>query len=430
MVDPGHAEAMGRALGLAAQDEHVRTIRVLPVGDAACSVVRDLPARYSLGKGYKATIIDGGRKGAAKHLAAELSAADWRALSELVITHWDADHWEGLLALASRLPKTPPGLSADLTIYSPAVATNAPPHLASTLASFIRAASPTGVDAIDLKTAWQRLCPNVKVKPRAEGQVVPIAGRDHKVVWPPRTLDPVLEKRAHNLVKELREVAKHYPGLEEAMDEAYEPMFGPVDETDPNGNAEMPPLAATDDEWHYFSDETQSTPGAQEDGAEEVADDDGEEFEDEDAFWNDINAGWNVRVPTGSGRAPKPTPRILNPTKYERKLIERARALQNDLSLVFHDEEQGSLLVYGDAPSGLVRSLNLRLRNSYRVLLAPHHGTIKMPGPSAWFCIAQCGTDRFVALWKKNHVHGAHSLSSNCLSVGQGPGFHVNLDCP
>jgi hypothetical protein len=99
------------------------------------------------------------------------------------------------------------------------------------------------------------------------------------------------------------------------------------------------------------------------------------------------------------------------------KLVRKARAAQNDLSLVFHDPVQASLVVFGDAPRWIVQLVSSELSTRpYQVSLAPHHGSRKVPSsiPEAETCISQHGP-RLGPNW---HYHKkSHQNTGKCLSV-------------
>lgn len=102
------------------------------------------------------------------------------------------------------------------------------------------------------------------------------------------------------------------------------------------------------------------------------------------------------------------------------RLVKAARRAQNDLSLVFHDPERASLLVFGDAPPRIVERLSGELAaRRYQVALAPHHGSHKVPGntPAAEICVSQQGRHRGAG-WP-NH-RDSHANNGQCVHTRDG----------
>ena len=162
---------------------------------------------------------------AALVLAEHLSAADWDSLSELVVTHFDADHWVGLQVIAQSAPHGPGGRS-ELPIYFPAVPFNVDRRLSAVVARFISVTSPSGVEAMDLRAAWGRLIP-VRLNPLAKGDPFLLAGRLHEVLWPPQHFDGSSTERLNLLVQRIEAEAdslhdEGYPQLKWSLREAYQ----------------------------------------------------------------------------------------------------------------------------------------------------------------------------------------------------------------
>jgi hypothetical protein len=356
----------------------VRTITVLNVGDGACSVVRE---RFGEDDSRNRTaIIDCGGNSAgegALTLACNLSHTDWRALSELVVTHFDADHWIGLRRLAQNAPPGS-GVWPELPIYFPAVPFQVNGRLVASVVALITATGPFGVQAMDLQAAWSSLGP-IKLVPLAKGDLFQLAGRFHEVVWPPQRLDERATERLNGLVQRIESEADRlanagYPQLKRSIRETY--RNGPYN-------------------WHS--------------GEIIVADMD---------FWPPELGAPEEEEPEGLGPDGTPIPAI--PREWARrddfrKLVKAARRAQNDLSLVFHDPERASLLVFGDAPYRVVDKVSGELNSHrYQVALAPHHGSQMVPGniPTAEACVSQLGR-RLRQHWH-NH-RDSHANNGNCL---------------
>lgn len=357
---------------------------MLNVGDGACSVVRE---RFGEDDPLNHTpIIDCGGNSvaddAADALQRHLPAGDWRSLSELVVTHFDADHWRGLWFIAQSGPSgfgSYFGFPSELPVYFPAVPFNADRRLPGSLSAFITATGSFGVQPMDLQAAWRRLTP-VKLVPLAKGAPFLLAGRLHEVVWPPQLLDERGTQRLKGLVRRIEAEADRladagYPQLKRSLRETYQ-----------NGPHNRHPGGVT------VADVDFGQPKA-----------DGGEEEEE---------------PRDPGSEDAPSPAI--PHEWARrddfkKLVKAARRAQNDLSLVFHDPEQASLLVFGDAPRRIVEQLSSELgARRYHVALAPHHGSHKVPGntPAAETCVSQQGSHRG-RHWP-NH-RDRHPNNGNCV---------------
>jgi hypothetical protein len=363
----------------------VRWISVLDVGDGACSVVREHGSED--GSNNRTAIIDcgsssPGARSAARLLAQHLLPTDWHSLSELVVTHFDADHWEGLLRIVHSAPPDFSGVLAKLPVYFPAVPFYVDDRLPGSLMALITAAGPFGVQAMDLRAAWRSLT-RLEFRPLAKGDCFRLAGRLHRVVWPPRDLDNRSTQRLNRLVQRIEAEAEHlategYPQLQQSLRETYQ-----------NGPYNRHPSELTVDDFRDFDE-----PGLEVEK---------EDVESQDPPREDAS---NLAIPPDWACRPAFT-----------RLVKAARRAQNDLSLVFHDPEGASLLVFGDAPRRTVERVRGELSaRRYQVALAPHHGSRKMPGnaPTAETCISQQG-QRLHRHW---HWHrDSHSNNDNCFNT-------------
>jgi hypothetical protein len=348
----------------------MRSISVLNVGDGACSVLRERCSGDDCCG--RTAIIDcgstskGRARSAAEALSENLDPADWSNLSELVVTHFDADHWEGLLRVVAIAPTGFGGVPPDLRIFFPNVPFGVNKRLPAAVMTFITATGPFGVQVLDLRAAWGGLT-RLQLVPLAEGDSFSLAGRIHEVVWPPVRLQERTTQRLNRLVERIEEEAarlaqNNYPQLQRSLDEAY--ANGPH-----NRNPERRNRVA-----------------------------------------NDLRHASKPAIPRDWARSSE-----------FRKLRYEARTAQNDLSLVFHDPQQASLLVFGDAPPWIVqRASNHLPAGGYQVALAPHHGSqLLRPGaPYADTCISQCG-QRLHRGWKKNHKH-THRNRGECIHTRVG----------
>jgi hypothetical protein len=382
----------------------MRSISALDVGDGACSVLRDSLA-------VRTAVIDCGSSDlgmthAARTLRRSLSAADLGTLDGLVVTHFDQDHWLGLRELPALLAAgdVPP----DLTIHIPHVRLGSgafPPHAVA----LITVLGGHPVQALALKSAWKAVTRPV-LRGLSRGDTFFLAGREHQVLWPPKALDQDSTRRLDAIVEQIRGLAaslaeRGHPVLSHALDAVYSELV-------PDEASDLPDgPGRSDDAAAARAEEARALPA--EDGEDEEADDDAHDEEDADPdHEGDAAAG------TSAGAFPEDV--VADPEF--KKLVQRARAAQNALSLVFHDAERRSLIAFGDAPPQIVAELaqdpavtakpapRARPAGHYDVMLAPHHGSQR---PVAGFCAEACvsqGGTRLSLKWKaRRRMHaGVH----------------------
>jgi glyoxylase-like metal-dependent hydrolase (beta-lactamase superfamily II) len=404
----------------------VREIVVLPVGEGACSVFRRIPREWpdrTVTTPF-VTIVDCGSgstsgRQAAQILSDELSDADWRALRTIVVTHYDADHWRGLEYVARANPSAALIEAPDLTIYSPAVPFGVDPRLPDGLVALISATSPSGVEALDLEAAWGRHVRS-RIVPVAEGDRVEIAGRSYEVLWPPLRLSDHAAAQANDVLVRILALADRLANdpvspdstLTEALERAYtRRLFGRTAGDESTRN-------------QFGRNDAASQPRS----VDLVDEDAGDEQCDHGVPTDDTNDEWFDTL----GDVPRREP-LLEPllTVEDKRLLRQARALQNALSLVFHDAEDSSLIVYGDAPPNVVGTLADRVMPLYKVMLPPHHGTHETPweDPAAIFCLAQGGPGRYRDRWLRHHRF-AHGCNSGCIHVSDYPAGDVRFSLP
>jgi len=374
----------------------MRSISVLNVGDGACSVLRE---HSSENDGLDRTaIIDCGSnprraRSAARLLAGHLSSRDWRSLSELVVTHFDADHWEGLLRVVDHAPASSGAIPPDLRIFFPAVPFGVDRRLPAGLMAFITTTGPYGVQALDLRAAWSRLT-SVRLVPLSQGDSFTLAGRLHDVVWPPRRLEEQTSQRLNKLVQRIEEEAQQlahdgYPQLQNSLRDAYEDgLYNQHPVGEGRATNDLPDFAFP----KLLSEEAGKPHVLISDNSPDSA------------------------IPQEKARSPE-----------FKNLVRRARAAQNDLSLVFHDQLRASLLVFGDAPARVVERVRHDLRtDGYQVALAPHHGSqqLRNGAPGAEACISQAG--RGLRQFWPNHTN-SHLNCGDCLHTHDNGDITRNL---
>jgi hypothetical protein len=377
----------------------LRTLTVLPVGNGACSVVRDSPWQGAACDSV--TVIDCGSRRSPHGrpgimLGDELSVADRRDLSSVVVTHFDGDHWRGLRTFAKEILRRGDRLGVNpLPMYSPAVPFGIPPKAPAGSMALLSATAGHAVEAVDLAAEWNAVVPTELV-PSAAGDTIEIAGRSLEVVWPPRAFGGPLTGEAASIVEAIERLAErlrtqNYPELSSALHNAYQ-------------HRTFTPRA--------FRQEAPGTPHGLVEGDFSLAD--------------DIEVDVAVDVDDEPVEDRRPIPKELLDAE-DRRLVRQARKLQNFLSLVFHDPYTGSLLVYGDVPEQVVAHLNAELCPSYTAVLAPHHGTHAMPpgAPEGFWCVAQGGAGEYHALWRGKHRR-THTLG-DCLHLSAGGGRPLRM---
>lgn len=396
----------------------METITVLPVGNGACSVLRHLPGPWRPARDPGVSIVDCGSgttlgRSPAEQLDGELSIADWTWLDSLVVTHWDADHWRGLHHLAnSKMPGDLPLAGRSLPIYCPAVPFDLPSTLPADTMALISVTSSSGVEGIDLEDAW-RVHADAYLDPKAAGDWITLAGREYQVVWPPTDLEGRLTRKAERVVSDIQDLAKGRPILSEAIEKAYtQKKMSERQREQPDRTTSAATLRQADQQRF----KPLSNPGYPQrlDIEEELPSEDS--LEDVVAYVNDEQ----IPAPQSHEDEPRRPPILRDLSPDERRLAGDARKLQNTLSLIFHDPLRGALLVYGDAPPAVVRHVVDKLEPYYGVVLAPHHGTQRMPKrartPENSICIAQGGETDFRNLWIRDHLD-SHMSSWRCVHV-------------
>jgi hypothetical protein len=359
----------------------MRSLRILPVGNGACSVIRESRLTDTHCFGDAISIIDcgrgsrGGRK-AASFLQAELSPGDWNSLQSLVVTHWDADHWNGLRYIADSWPRPATAKKQKLLFYSPAIPFDLPPRLSAGVSALISATSVSGIEAIDFAGAWGDHFDLIR-SPVAQGDTIELAGRSHRVEWPPRTLGGTAAEKARSVLAQIETIARANPRFGKLLEDAYSRLDeSPFGISDPRAHDELAGLHELIEDASVNRAEDSRMPSRADQEDDGDADDlsvedttDGKPSIRQDEAWEPVLDRQDHRV-----------------------LIRDARKLQNELSLVFHDSELRSLIVYGDAPEKVIEALAPSLHTSYGVQLAPHHGTHAMPAnaPHSRICVAQC----------------------------------------
>lgn len=366
-------------------------LTVVNVGDGACSILRCSAPQCTA----DIAVIDcgvwmGSHKRAALKLVDALGA-DLSRVRQIVVTHFDGDHWEGLRELAPLWAATVAGQPrVTVEIIYPSV-----PEVASRLPAgslaLISASSGTGVRATSLIAAWEAVA-DVVPTPVSQGARIDLAGAQHDVIWPPSVLPDSMGRGVQRALTDLEQIAgdladQGFPGLRRNLEEAYPTAFPRHDDDEV---ASVSISAPTQDDV--------------------------------------VRAGFDDYVPSDQ-ELDRVTPAhaldMLNvglfPDEYKQQVQELAKRLgeaNNLLSLVFHDSEERRLVVFGDVERWALRECVKMTRPWYRVALAPHHGTHRVPPgfPDTHICVSQAGSQHR-AKWAQHT--STHVPLGNCVSTAE-----------
>lgn len=342
-------------------------LRVVNVGDGACSVLSSGPRRHP---GDVAVIDCGVRqaspKAAGERLAAIVAGANPMLFSSVVVSHFDVDHWWGFRYFANdpRLRARVPGLA----LYYPAM----PIAVAAGVVAFL-SKLPYGVGAVDLRQALLGLVKrgSVTSTPLVRGDTVNLAGDTFDVLWPPAILQEQDHPFLARAVSGVRELANEVPDLQRDL-EFVEHSMGEI-------YREVNPGTGTD-----------SWPGPPTVDMSDLGEPDDLQVRNDEPTFVGIPAHLKHRF---------------------EKVYADIRKANNDLSLVLASRS-GFLVCYGDLGGAGLRQAALDLAGrTFHVSLAPHHGTHKMPERMPWslYCVAQAG--RFhLPYWRNHLVSQPHSF--------------------
>ena len=346
----------------------MRSLTVVDVGDGACSVlVGDDMFRMFPEVG----VVDCGCFGepherAAQKLADALGPRV-NQLRSIVVSHLDADHWEGFRYLPFHVTPMLPSLD----VYVPAV----PVRLSTALRAFVTPRSEDGSVTSLLRRSLIRLLQpghSPRVIPTAECDTVVAGGMELDVLWPPRRLEPAQQHAVDGAVA------------------AVEALAGELHDAGSDGLSR-----SLDDLRHGEGDE---------------------DFPEPDG--NENTGGFGPHVLDGAD------PDADGFDALRRKagrVFRRVRQVNNDLSLILLARDN-SVLFPGDAGPDVLRQVLgrpevARRTRDLQVMLAPQHGSRSGTArllPPARLCVAQTGP-RQRARWRAHHL-GRHD-DSGCVCV-------------
>ncbi|MFB2583334.1 MBL fold metallo-hydrolase [Herbiconiux liukaitaii] len=370
-------------------------IETINVGDGACAVASDTDKTTDL------TMIDCGRwrrgdrdaaSRAANYLGERLGE-----VTTLVVTHFDRDHWGGLLELAATHETRRPNNSPPVEIRIPGMPDTFAADLRAGMLALISSRDGTPVNAIELLDAWQATNIGVRQTVQYAGDEFEANGLEWKVLWPPHQIPPEMGSRIITWLKDLNQLAHEMEsaGHGKLLDDLRR-AYAEVERFDTAVDRKEPcPDAPT---WSSLP-ETRI--------AEHTADD-------------------HPRLDTVEP-VPADTEFVSAPAAFKKdlaKLAARMGALDNALSLVIATKA-GDFINFGDIEGDALEALLLsgKVESEYPVMFAPHHGTHEAPYllPKSGVCISQNGTDHH----KKNLNHRrTHVTYCRCISTWD----HGNID--
>ncbi|WP_143018665.1 hypothetical protein [Geodermatophilus sp. DSM 45219] len=246
-----------------------------------------------------------------------------------------------------------------------------------------------------------------------EQQVV-VGHRSFDVFWPPRQLDIRTARRLQRAVDAVHTLADGmdrdgYPDLRRNLDEAYRAdVFktggagDSIDAAEPRARAEQP--GEFEEQFVLLEDDSEI--------ALDVVHD------------TELDSGSNPDPEERSGDCPAHgDPRNFEvPPEWEseyRAALLSGRRASNDVSLIL-GEDDGRFAAFGDARWGIQKFASVYMKSSYEVLLAPHHGTYRVPLelPRAHICVSQAGRGH-VENWSRHRsTHGQWERCINTQHVG------------
>lgn len=288
---------------------------VVAVGDGACSVVRGWPVS-------RVMLVDCGTTGNAGVRAPETLARElgWHAalIDTVVVTHFDTDHWRGLRDIPKFWEHPPVG---EVELRYPALL---PGDAGLVQRSYlaVQAATLSGpiFGALDLVGAWRRAGVEMRRRPSVRGATFRGGGSTWTVHWPPvddRFFASGAQTAMRKLATQIRELVDRVPEFSSALDEV---------------------------QAAWFSD----------DGVE--------------GDFGDLVTGEALSDALRTALGDQFTPFARDLSKFT-----------NELSLVHSNDRVAN---FGDCEdAGLEALLDMEkvhptLRDSYPVILAPHHGTV------------------------------------------------------
>jgi Metallo-beta-lactamase superfamily len=372
----------------------LRVLSILDVGDGACSVMRH---------DDHATIIDCGSNDLGPDVACNrlLAAIGGRpeAITTIVVTHFDTDHYAGFLRLAERM-STVGSHFTSLRLIAPRPPDEAPiTYVAQYLAL---ATTVTGIRNLDLALALKNVTAEGSFSyipvSRSLCQRFQAGGIPFTVHWPPVGLPTRVASEVRTAMRLYGDLSRKLLAMgNNALYNNYRraryglwPRQHPYNADNALEEAASQPWQGDAVDIEFWGEEEEEYSDFPEVEALDLPADLRQEFK---AAWDSF------------------------------------RRANNNMSIIFDDHDHHSLAVFGDAGKPVLRwlSANGDLAPRYAVMLAPHHGTQSLPrnfNVKADLCISQNGSRRG-HLWPR-HVD-THDNPISCINTRSGNQHIQNL---
>ena len=301
-------------------------IRVLNVGDGACTVFT-LPwdkAHFVVDCGA----TSGGKGTASATILSDALGETSRVIENVMITHFDKDHWAGILAFPDHWMVAP---HRPVTMRYPNLLPKRQGRVQAAHLLFQSALVGSSITPItSIINAWRRA--RVVVYPRAvkRGDAFTAVGRSWTVHWPPADSSPFTDNTRGSMKAiedQIEKLAREFPEFGRGIDAVYE-------------------------DWRTVEDRSDRTNGAPLEGE------------------SDTSAASAMRA-------------LDLDEDALTQVVENLSAYTNTLSIVHSTD---TVINFGDCQTaGLSALLRLQksrspdIKTSYNVVFAPHHGT-RIPG--------------------------------------------------
>jgi hypothetical protein len=362
-------------------------VNVLSMEDGACTVIRPWPLRRQA----DLAIIDcGAYKASPLEAARRLWNSLGRTLAQvgtITVSHFDADHWDGLASLHKL-----PGMTRSLgscTLYYPAM----PYAVDVYFMAMVGLSTGSGIAALELKAALEPLLvrgAKLTMRPLTSAiGTIEMARDTFDVLWPPSTMGPDLSRQLHGAIAAVEKLAgdlaeSGHPILRQRIKEALRVIDGSSDTVLSEGRLDL---------------------SVEHDEREDDSSNDIEDEHHEDTF--DPPPGLDI-----------PDEKLLDYSKVMRRI----RRANNNLSLVLASKA-GHFVGFGDIGGlALDEVLTTLTGRDFRVTLAPHHGTHKLKRgmPNTLWCVVQDGPHHDAGR-RRNHSHSGGQMCWSTSTMGEFP---------
>jgi hypothetical protein len=314
-------------------------------------------------------------------------------LESIVVSHFDDDHWRGLVELAVHLPVAS-ALPKSLNLFYPTLP-RAVAALSAAHSALISTAGGQPVNVLELEEAWNRTGRyRVQRRRLSQGDIFSSAGERWLVHWPPRELE-----------------SEHLVAASHAIDQVWEIARELRDKGDSNLLENL--RRAYEADGHEIPDTVRAASDSRTLGWE---------LNDHSDPWTDWIEGSTVESEEDGldNLQLKLSSRVELEPALKAKFTETARRIgraNNSLSLVIEALGRG-FVGFGDLEGPALKKLcqSDRLANDYHFMLAPHHGTHQRWNqllPTAKLCVSQNGAGH----QRVNHRHKDVHVDSCCVST-------------